>query len=500
MQQQQHVRVEWTEQQRRRLYRIALNFFNKKPDRGVQLLVRWGFVEEGSPRALARLFKERRGLSKQMIGEYLGTLKCAFHAAVLDHFIAEIPMYDMELDKALRQLLMHFRLPGEAQKIDHIIQAFAGRYVACNPHRLSPTDTPDTIYILAFAIIMLNTDLHTPSLRDSRRMKLDEFIKNLGRVEEGRNLDKQMLTGIYERVKEFEFRAGTDHVTQVLKVDQSIVSKEKPKLVEPHRRLICYCRLHQIKDANKKQSTGAHQREIFLFNDMLLVCKAVGGRKRSSSKTGSSSIGQYELRYWSPLIGLQVEQFQSPLYPNGMMISFPDGQVHLYNAKNQEDRYRFVADIRESVEESTEMEQWRIQLEVERQQQHQSQQHKHMVGARLAEHGSAGFLPQQQQPSHHQRHLRQLNGTPAGANANGGLLYQQHHNNNTSIGSSTASGGTTTVATNDSLQRDSGLPDMDCHTSVGRSHSTASNASNASSSAPGSSAGGHSPSPTANFT
>jgi hypothetical protein len=31
-------------------------------------------------------------------------------------------MYDMELDKALRQLLMHFRLPGEAQKIDHIIQ------------------------------------------------------------------------------------------------------------------------------------------------------------------------------------------------------------------------------------------------------------------------------------------------------------------------------------------------------------------------------------------
>jgi IQ motif/SEC7 domain-containing protein len=75
-------------------------------------------------------------------------------------------------------------------------------------------------------------------------MKLDEFIKNLARVEEGRNLDKyrcdnqlsfclskvfrQMLTGIYERVKEFEFRAGTDHVTQVMKVDQSIISKDKP--------------------------------------------------------------------------------------------------------------------------------------------------------------------------------------------------------------------------------------------------------------------------------
>ena len=123
-----------------------------------------------------------------------------------------------------------------------VIQAFSQHYVACNSHRLSPEHTPDTVYILAFAIIMLNTDLHTPSLKDSRRMKLDEFIKNLGRVEEGRSLDRliatfqfihfiisrQMLTGIYERVKEFEFRAGTDHVTQVLKVDQSIVSKDKP--------------------------------------------------------------------------------------------------------------------------------------------------------------------------------------------------------------------------------------------------------------------------------
>lgn len=37
-----------------------------------------------------------------------------------------------------------------------------------------------------------------------------------------------MLQGIYERVKEFEFRSGSDHVTQVMKVDQSIIGKDKP--------------------------------------------------------------------------------------------------------------------------------------------------------------------------------------------------------------------------------------------------------------------------------
>lgn len=33
-------------------------------------------------------------------------------------------MYNMDIDMALRQLLTKFRLPGEAQKIDHIMQVF----------------------------------------------------------------------------------------------------------------------------------------------------------------------------------------------------------------------------------------------------------------------------------------------------------------------------------------------------------------------------------------
>lgn len=48
--------------------------------------------------------------------------------------------------------------------------------------------------------------------------KLKYFLKNF----------RQMLQGIYERVKEFEFRSGSDHVTQVMKVDQNIIGKDKP--------------------------------------------------------------------------------------------------------------------------------------------------------------------------------------------------------------------------------------------------------------------------------
>ena len=42
-------------------------------------------------------------------------------------------------------------------------------------------------------------------------------------------------------------------------------------LSQPHRRLVCYCRLFEVPDPNKPQKLGLHQREIFLFNDLLVV-------------------------------------------------------------------------------------------------------------------------------------------------------------------------------------------------------------------------------------
>lgn len=109
------------------------------------------------------------------------------------------------------------------------------------------------------------------------------------------------MVRIYRRIHDLPFGAGSDHVSQVIVVDQSMVGKDKPvsliiqlhnlvssfswsgkcinfvirnfqKLVEPHRRLVCYCRLNQIIDRNKRQPANAHQREVFLFNDILLVC------------------------------------------------------------------------------------------------------------------------------------------------------------------------------------------------------------------------------------
>ena len=39
----------------------------------------------------------------------------------------------------------------------------------------------------------------------------------------------------------------------------------------PHRRLVCCSRLFEVTDVNKAQKQAAHQREVFLFNDLIVV-------------------------------------------------------------------------------------------------------------------------------------------------------------------------------------------------------------------------------------
>ena len=38
-----------------------------------------------------------------------------------------------------------------------------------------------------------------------------------------------------------------------------------------HRRLVCYCRLQEVVDPARRQRVTQHHREVFLFNDVLLV-------------------------------------------------------------------------------------------------------------------------------------------------------------------------------------------------------------------------------------
>lgn len=74
-------------------------------------------------------------------------------------------------------------------------------------------------------------------------------------------------------------------------------------LALPHRRLVCYCRLYEIPDIHKKERPGVHQREVFLFNDLLVVTKILNKKKNSVT---------YTFRESFPLCGVVVSTFEVP--------------------------------------------------------------------------------------------------------------------------------------------------------------------------------------------
>lgn len=123
----------------------------------------------------------------------------------------------------------------------------------------------------------------------------------------------------------------------------------------PHRRLVCYCRLYEIQDLNRKEKIGQHQRDVFLFNDLLLITK-------TTSRSRNGQLAEYQYRSSIPLDGLLVNTFYNANYQYGIRIMRRAGQtlVALFNARNDLDQQRFYDDLQESILEMDEMEQLRI--------------------------------------------------------------------------------------------------------------------------------------------
>lgn len=132
---------------RKRQYRIGLNLFNKKPEKGITYLMHKNFLEN-SPHAVAKFLISRKGLSRQMIGEYLGNLQQAFNMAVLEYFAEEMDFSGLAIDVALKKFQGYFRMPGEAQKIERLMEIFSQRYGVCNPDVINKLRTPDTVRLV----------------------------------------------------------------------------------------------------------------------------------------------------------------------------------------------------------------------------------------------------------------------------------------------------------------------------------------------------------------
>ncbi|XP_028395467.1 cytohesin-1-like isoform X2 [Dendronephthya gigantea] len=182
---------------------IGRKKFNMDPKKGIEYLIANDLLND-TPEDIAKFLLEEDGLNKTMIGDYLGENKEPM-LSVLQHFVQLQNFKDLLLVEALRTFLWSFRLPGEAQKIDRMMECFAKKYCDQNEGVFTSTDT---CYVLSFSIIMLNTSLHNPSVKD--KPTVDKFISMNRGINCGGDLPKDLLISLYENIKKEAFKVPED--------------------------------------------------------------------------------------------------------------------------------------------------------------------------------------------------------------------------------------------------------------------------------------------------
>jgi hypothetical protein len=255
---------------KKRLMRKAAKLFNQKASTGIGFMVTSGLIPEPvTPLAVASFLRNGLvvGLDKQAVGAYLGELGKSpvagksppcwerdwFHKEALSTYCSLFKFERQSLLDGLRMFLAAFRLPGESQQIDRIIQAFAdscGQLCEENVRLKVFSDDPkragDGAFLLAFSIIMLNTDLHNLHIREDRKMSLDAFIRNntdygADITDKGKEFPPEFLTSIYESIREEEIKTLADGAEGHMTVERwkdvlrgSTLESVTPLMAEPN--------------------------------------------------------------------------------------------------------------------------------------------------------------------------------------------------------------------------------------------------------------------------
>lgn len=183
--------------------RKAAEIFKQNINKGITYLlsnecnefINTSTIDE-SANSISYFLRHTPGLKKESIGNYLGE-NGSFELKVLSIYANSFNYKDQHLLSALRLFLSTFKLPGESQKIDRILEQFAIKYHKDNP---SSFESSDQIYFIAFSIMILQTSIHNPNVKD--KLTLEQFVQMHNDTPK---VDFNYLKDIYEEIQKNPF-------------------------------------------------------------------------------------------------------------------------------------------------------------------------------------------------------------------------------------------------------------------------------------------------------
>ncbi|XP_053572906.1 brefeldin A-inhibited guanine nucleotide-exchange protein 2 [Bombina bombina] len=214
--------------QQKEIIEHGIELFNKKPKRGIQYLQEQGMLGS-TPQDIAQFLHQEDRLDFTQIGDFLGENN-RFNREVMYSYVDQLDFCDRDFVSALRMFLEGFRLPGEAQKIDRLMEKFAARYLECN-QRQTLFACADTAYVLAYSIIMLTTDLHSPQVKN--KMTKEQYIKMNRGINDSKDLPEEYLSSIFDEIegKKIQIKETKEHTIACKSSKQSVPTEKQRRLL-----------------------------------------------------------------------------------------------------------------------------------------------------------------------------------------------------------------------------------------------------------------------------
>ena len=179
--------------------KTAAEKFNYKIKSGIAYLKKVGYLNCSSidteAKGIVKFLRYTSSLKKKNIGEFLGE-NTELSIKTLKYFGESFDFKNVHIIQALRIFLSTFQLPAEGQKIDRVLESFASKFYNDNNTLFA---NADCAYYLSYAIMILQTELHNPNLKE--RMSLETFMK-IFEEKEYENLTKEYLEDIYKQIQE----------------------------------------------------------------------------------------------------------------------------------------------------------------------------------------------------------------------------------------------------------------------------------------------------------
>ncbi|KAL4432129.1 hypothetical protein ABPG74_014383 [Tetrahymena malaccensis] len=144
------------------------------------------------------LYLQRASLDRVQFGLFCGD-ECKYNQDVFQQFLQYYDMTNQNIVESLRTLFKVMYPPNTQEALDRILQQFGEKYIKDNPNVYR---NAGVTYTLSYAIMMLQTNLYNPQIKEKEKLNLQKFIQLVSKIDDGQDLPTSQVEFIFNSVKE----------------------------------------------------------------------------------------------------------------------------------------------------------------------------------------------------------------------------------------------------------------------------------------------------------